>query len=578
MAAMHAANPSLFLNKPVVSVPALIAESAARWANQPVLWRWVDARFEPVYFGTLLHGVATLAQRLTELGARPGERVAIRHGDRFAFGVTYLAVLWTGAAAVPLDPMLTVTEVSGILNDSESSLFVTDSLIAHSEELRAKTRTVELSSIWPGFDNSRAEIPVPPSIDPASMAVLIFTSGTTGYSKGVMLSHANLATDVMAIREMNLLEHTDLLLSVLPMHHAFESTAGLLYPLSIGAQVAYARSLKSNEIIEDLRATKATIILAVPLLYEKMANSIQKKVSDAPAIRRTLFGVLSKVASAGHAVGWKTSGQTLFRSARAKAGLGSLRFFVSGGAALPPEVSKFFDSFGIPIVQGYGLTECSPVATVNRPGHHRYDSVGPALPGVEIRIDNPGADGIGEIAVRGPMVMQGYWKRPEDTEAVLQDGWLLTGDLGSIDSDGHVHVVGRSKNVIISGAGKNIYPEEIESVLNAQPGIGDSMVYGLQRDGKTGESVAAIIVPDHDWFSAVNPSVLHNDNSLRQAIDQVVKAACAHMAPYKRIVEWHLRRDPFELTSTRKIKRAVALKQLAESQGKAATTERKKTA
>lgn len=552
-----------FLNRPVTAIPAFIAESAARWHNLPALWRWVDARFEPVSYASLMGAVARLAAQLHELGAKPGQRVAIRHNDRFTFGVAYLATLWTGATAVPLDPMLTPVEVSGILQDSESVLYATDTITSYVARPGLQTRVIELTTIWPGFNANDVSIPTPPDLDPDSLAVLIFTSGTTGYSKGVMLSHANIVTDIMAIQDMHLLEHTDKLLSVLPIHHAFESTAGFLYPLSIGAQVAYARSLKSNEILEDLRATKATVILAVPLLYEKMANSIQKKISEAPALRRNLFGVLSAVASLGHKVGWKTSGQALFRSARNKAGLGSLRLVVSGGAALPADVSEFFDNFGIPILQGYGLSETAPVATVNRPGQHRHGTCGPALPGVEVRIDNPSPDGYGEIAIRGPMVMKGYWKRPEDSAAVLVDDWLLTGDLGAIDEHGHIRVVGRSKNVIISGAGKNIYPEEIESVLNAQPGIGESMVYGFTREGKTGEMVAAVIVPDTDWFASVAPDTLNDQVKLAAAIDQSVKNACLHMAPYKRIVEWHLRADPFEKTSTRKIKRAVALSQLA---------------
>lgn len=554
---------AMFLGRPVVSIPAFLHEAATRWHNLPALWRWVDARFEPVTYATLIDAVARLAARLQEHGAGPETRVAIRHGDRFTFGVTYLATLWTGATAVPLDPMLTPTEVSGILSDSEAALYITDSLLSFSDRPELTTRALELSSLWPRFASGDVSIPAPRALDPESLAILIFTSGTTGYSKGVMLSHANIVTDIMAIQEMHLLEHTDKLLSVLPIHHAFESTAGFLYPLSIGAQVAYARSLKSNEILEDLRSTKATVILAVPLLYEKMANTIQKKVSEASLLRRRFFGVLSTLSTFGHKIGWRTSGQTLFRSARTKAGLGSLRLVVSGGAALPAGVSAFFDNFGIPILQGYGLSETSPVATVNRPGHHRHGTCGPALPGVEVRVDGASPEGVGEIAVRGPMVMQGYWKRPEDTEAVLVDDWLLTGDLGSIDRYGHIHVVGRSKNVIISGAGKNIYPEEVESVLNAQPGIGESMVFGFTRDGKTGETVAAIIVPDTEWFAAFNPEALHHDDVLRSAIDESVKTACTQMAPYKRVVEWHLRRDPFETTSTRKIKRAVALSQLA---------------
>lgn len=553
---------SRFLDRPVVSIPAFLAEAAAKWRNQPALWRWVDARFAPVSYGALFPAVAALAARLTDQGARPGVRVAIRHGDRFAFAIAYLAVHWSGATAVPLDPMLTPVEVTGILHDADAALLIVDTRAAYLDSPAVKTRVVELANIWPGFAATDGDIPTPPPIDPQSLATLIFTSGTTGYSKGVMLTHANIVTDIMAIQGMRLLEHSDVLLSVLPIHHAFESTAGFLYPLSIGAQVAYARSLKSNEILDDLRANQATVILAVPLLYEKMRNAIARKVEEASPLRRGLFNAIAGMVRVGHRLGWKRSGQTLFRAARRKAGLESLRLVVSGGAALPAEVSEFFDVFGIPILQGYGLSEAAPVVSVNRPGHHRYDTVGPALPGVEVKVLEPDADGIGELAVRGPMVMAGYWKRPEDSAAVLRDGWLFTGDLGWLDPDGHIHVVGRSKNVIISGAGKNIYPEEIESVLNAQPGVAESMVYGIKRPGKTGELVGAIVVPDREWLAAFQPEAVRDRQSLQAAMAAAVKGACECMAPYKRIVEWTMRDDPFEKTSTRKIKRALALQQL----------------
>jgi long-chain acyl-CoA synthetase len=547
---------------PYPSIPALIARSAARWPDRHGLWRWVDSRFEPVTYAAFCTAVARLADRLKEAGAGSEHRVAVRITDRFSFALAYLATLWTGSTAVPLDPLLTATELTAILHDADCTFLVTDSLTRSGDGPAAHVKALLLDNIWPGFASGPLTVPTPPAIDSESLAVLLFTSGTTGFSKGVMLTHANITSNILAIDAMQLLEHSDRLLSILPIHHAFESTAGFLYPLTIGAQIVYARSLKSNEILEDLRTSSATVILGVPLLFEKIANGIQRRVAEAAPSRRAYVSALRSAARAGHKLGWHTSGQTLFRSVRRRAGMESLRIIVSGGAALPSGVSEFFDLFGIPLLQGYGLSEASPVVSVNRPGEFRYDTVGPALPGIDVRIDHPGADGIGEIAVRGPMVMKGYWKRPDESAAVLKEGWLLTGDLGSIDSDRHIHVVGRSKNVIISGAGKNIYPEEVESVLNAQPGVAESMVYGTTRPGKTGELVAAIIVPDREWFAATGPEILSHPRLLREALDTAVRDACAQMAPYKRIVQWDLREIAFDKTSTRKIRRALALEQL----------------
>ncbi|HUU46546.1 MAG TPA: AMP-binding protein, partial [Acidobacteriota bacterium] len=297
----------------------------------------------------------------------------------------------------------------------------------------------------------------------------------------------------------------------------------------------------------------------VPLLFEKLAATIQRRVREATPFRRRTFTLLCRLSRLARAAGWRRAGRLLLASVRKRGGLASLQVVVSGGAALPAEVAEFFDTIGIPLVQGYGLSEASPVVSVNRTGAHRYDTVGPALPGVQVSLRDPAPDGTGEIVVRGPNVTQGYWRRPAETAAILQDGWLLTGDLGRIDRDGHLHILGRSKNVIVSGAGKNIYPEEIEGVLDAQPEIAESLVYGKTRPGRIGETVAAIIVPDREWLKTTEPGKLDDAVWLRGALSEAVGRACAQLAQYKRITEWEVRREPFVRTATRKIKRHLAV-------------------
>jgi long-chain acyl-CoA synthetase len=261
----------------------------------------------------------------------------------------------------------------------------------------------------------------------------------------------------------------------------------------------------------------------------------------------------------------------MLKSMRKKAGLDHLRLVVSGGAALPAFVAEYFDTIGLPLLQGYGMTETSPVLTVNRPGQYRYDTVGPPLPGAEVSIVDPRPDGIGEIAARGPMVMKGYWKMPEETAKVFRDGWLLTGDLGSIESDGHVKISGRSKNVIITGAGKNVYPEEVEAVLGTRDEILESVVYGLTKPGKIGEVVAAVIVPDADWYRERDRETWQDDDRLQDAIGAIVREACNNLAPFKRIAHYEIQRDPFEKTSTRKIKRHLVTKGRSEAYASAST-------
>ncbi|GAB4318181.1 MAG: AMP-binding protein [Candidatus Zixiibacteriota bacterium] len=563
--------PAKLVPKSGDTVPALLLASALRAPERPALWRYVDVRFEPVGYGALMRAADRIARQLQGRGIQRGQQVVLAITDRFTWAVAFLGVQFSGATAVPVDPLLRPGEIVSIVKTAEAALLIHDGCIdiGDAGEVCA---TLTIDAIWPGFDGTGPLDGIRlPEVGADDIAEIIFTSGTTGKMKGVMLSHGNLVGDIRAIDAMGLLNDHDMLLSILPIHHSFESTAGLLYPLSIGAQVAYARSLKSNEIIADLRTTKATIVLGVPLLFENIVNSINRKLKQAPPVKRRLVASLMALSRAGRKAGWSTAGRTLLRNMRVKAGLDSIRLMVSGGAALPAHVAEFLDTIGLPLLQGYGLTETSPVLTVNRPGKYRYDTVGPPLPDTEITIIDPGSDGIGEIAARGPMVMKGYWKMPEETAAVFRDGWLLTGDLGSIEPDGHVKISGRSKNIIVTGAGKNVYPEEIEALMVARDEILELVVYGLTRPGKIGETVAAVIVPDAEWYRENNPATWQDETALFRDIERIVREECEKLAPFKRIASIEIRRDPFEKTSTRKIKRHLVTKGKSELYGSAAT-------
>ncbi len=289
----------------VETVPAMVAASARRYWKRPALWRWVDVGFEPVTYGELLTAVSALAARLKDKGSGPGKRVAVAITDRFGWGVAYLGVLFTGATVVPIDPLLTGSEIGPILSDADVAMVVHDGRIDLGR-CDYEYSTVTLKSIWPGFAApSEPSEPPLPDITADDLAEIIFTSGTTGQTKGVMLTHGNLVTDVIGVASMGLCYDTDILLSVLPIHHAFECTAGFLYPLAIGGQVAYARSLKSKEILADLRSTQATVILAVPLLFENIVNSIQRKAGNAPPLKRALFQTLVAISRKSRNIGWR---------------------------------------------------------------------------------------------------------------------------------------------------------------------------------------------------------------------------------------------------------------------------------
>ena len=311
---------------------------------------------------------------------------------------------------------------------------------------------------------SDATIPLP-QIDSNSLAVLIYTSGTSAEAKGVMLSHNNIVSDIEAVLPRLPVTTEDRFLSILPLHHTLEATCGFIYPLANGASIAYSQSLKSADILADIRALRITMMCGVPLLFEKMCASIHRSVAKRALTTRLYVDLGQRIAGLSKWVFDLSVGKMLFRSLRERAGLNSIRMFVSGGAAINPDVSRFFSNLGISLLQGYGLSETSPVLAVNHERDNNYDSVGRPLDGVDVKISEPNEAGIGEILVKGKMVMLGYYDNEEATRAVMQNGFFRTGDLGYVDSAGHLHITGRMKNVIITPAGKNIYPEEIEALL-----------------------------------------------------------------------------------------------------------------
>jgi long-chain acyl-CoA synthetase len=317
----------------------------------------------------------------------------------------------------------------------------------------------------------------------------------------------------------------------------------------------YPRSLKSKEIAEDIANNGITCMTGVPLLFEKLYHSIRRGIRNAPVAKRMMVNALMAASSASWKLGL-AAGKPLFRHLRQKAGLGSIRLFVSGGAAIAPEIARFFNLLGFDFLPGYGLSECSPVVSVNRPGDIKFGSVGPLLANLEARIGNPDSDGIGEILIKGGAVMAGYRDNAEATAKTVRDGWLYTGDLGCL-KDGHLWITGRAKNLIVSGAGKNIYPEEIEEKLATSSYVGESVVFGRAKEGKQGEEVWAIIVPDLEQFrDEFNMSLDEPDlRQIRPIIESEVLRINETMAGYKRIARFEVQLEELEKTSTRKVKR-----------------------
>ena len=374
---------------------------------------------------------------------------------------------------------------------------------------------------------------------PDDTAVIIYTSGTTGRAKGAMLSHSNIVTNIAGMIAHFGLDQTIHTLSFLPINHVFEQVCGILLPLSLGGTVSFSESI--NKIGENLTEVKPTFFLGVPALYRMILARIMKNIA-ARKLSRFCYGF--------------TFTRPLIRR-KIKQSFGSGTIFISGGAALDPAIAEGFDRLGLMLYQGYGITETSPVIAAECPGHRRRGTVGLILAGVQVRIDSPNEEQVGEILVKGPNVMQGYYRNPRATAEVLADGWYRSGDLGRISRDGFLTICGRIKNLIVTSNGKNVYPEEVEIELLKSPYIAEVVVHGRLVE-PADEEIHATIYPDQE---ALNDYARNQGKSsltlaeVESLLRAEVFAVCAGLAVYKRPRKIVIRGEEFPKTTTRKIKR-----------------------
>lgn len=485
-------------------------------------------------------------------------RVGILSENRVEWGIAYLGIVAAGGLVVPIDPLLKEEELDRVFSEAGlHKLCVSNRLRSMAEKAMARgAAQPELIPVDSVLSLTGKERPLALAEDPDRPASLIFTSGTTGKSKKVVLTHGNILSDIDGFCQRVSLPAGSRFLSVLPLHHTLECTCDMIAPLVLGCSVYYVRELNSKEILTGIRRHRITHFISVPLLYEKLHHGIFDAVKKASWPQRFAFHFLKGAVTAAAAVGGLNLGKKAFASFRRKAGLDSVELMISGGAPLPVEVSKAINLMGIDFIEGYGLTETSPVVALTPPGRIKYGSVGQALYNTQVRLDAADDNGIGELLVRGPIATPGYEGNPEATAALLQGGWLHTGDLARIDADGYISIVGRKKNVIVSAAGKNIYPEEIEAALLSSLWIIETMVYGRKGTGGR-EEVAAMIYPDFDRLEAQlgkNRAEM-TDDDIKTILDPEIKTVCARMADFKRIKHVTYRRGELEKTSTRKIKR-----------------------
>ncbi len=381
--------------------------------------------------------------------------------------------------------------------------------------------------------------PPAPQRDEHDPAVILYTSGTTGRSKGAVLSHANITSNIQAALEAFKLTEEMSTLSFLPINHVFEQVGGILLPLSVGGTISFAESLR--KLGDNLAEIKPNFLLGVPAVFRLLAERMTKRIDDQP-LSRMLFNFTP------------TKGLV---TKKVREAFGGDPIFISGGAALDPVVATTLMDLGLTVYQGYGITETSPIISFETAHCKRLGTVGRPIPGVEVRINNPNAEGVGEIWVKGPNVMLGYYNNLAATQEVITDGWYHTGDLGCLDEDGMLSICGRLKNLIVTANGKNVYPEEVENELLNSPFIAEVMVYGHKLD-KTTEEVYAMIYPDNEALDAHAAEIGAGHFSMQQ-VEEIIRREVLergkHLADYKRVRRFTLREDEFPKTTTRKIKR-----------------------
>ncbi|MDY6826241.1 MAG: AMP-binding protein [Bacillota bacterium] len=563
----------LYETRPIENLKDMLKSSARIYGDKAAFLAKPrgGGEYQPISYQQYEQDVNAFGTALMNLGLAD-TNVALISENRYGWSVTYLATLNGVGTIVPLDKELPEQEVENLLRRSGAKAVVYGS--SNAQQISSIAQRLDFIDFYINMDldeDSGQELSfdqllakghrllesgddsyISREIDNEAIKILLFTSGTTDISKGVMLSHKNICANLTAMSSMLYIGDQDIFLSVLPIHHTYECTCGFLCPIYRGATVAYCEGLRY--ISENLAESRATIMLGVPLIYESIYRIIWKQAAKDPATLKKLKTGL-KISNLLKKVRIDVS-KKLFKQVHEKFG-GNIRLFISGAAALDPEISVGIQDLGIPVVQGYGLTECSPLVALNRDIWFKNDAAGLPLPNLEVKIDSPNEDGIGEIIVRGPSVMHGYYENSEATAEALKDGWFYTGDLGKMDSDGFVYITGRKKNVIITKNGKNIYPEEIETLLNRSPYILESMVYAGENTAGDDLMVAAQIVPDHETIGEDFPDQEMNEEQLHDLIQQEVKKINSQLVSYKGIRKIIIRKEEFAKTTTRKIKRYV---------------------
>ena len=581
----------------IVTLKDMLAGSADKYAKNPAFWVKTKKGqpYSPISYRLLQHDVNAMGTCMTEMGWQE-KRIAVMGQGCYEWIVTYLAVMNGIGIIVPIDKELSGPEIENLLRTAErDTIFCTKAECSKLKGLPSIRNLVVMDFYGDRLDEE--EVPddsnlnlekyegwfeqeeekkvyvtswrgmlrdgdqllksgkdeyLKAEVDPDALAVILFTSGTTGNPKGVMLSHRNITVNIMDVCRIAHVTTTDKTLSILPIHHTYECTLGMLLVLYRGASTAFCEGMKY--ITQNMKEAQNTVIIVVPRVLEMINDRIQKGIekSGKADTFQNIMGMNKKLRKMGINLS-----RTIFKSIRNELG-GKLRLVITGAAALSPTIYRNFEDLGITVLQGFGMTECTPLISgtpmsAPKERYRKAGSVGVPVKTGEVKIIDKDENGIGEILFRGPNVMMGYYNMPEATAEVLEeDGWLHTGDLGFMDNEGWIYLTGRKKNIIVTKTGENVYVEEIEEYINQSPYIEDSMVFPYDNNGE--EIVGVQILPNMEYVRT-KLGYEPDREELKDLYKKVIQELNQGMAVYKRIRAIFVRKDDFVRTTTRKIKR-----------------------
>ncbi|MCL2801553.1 MAG: AMP-binding protein [Treponema sp.] len=540
------------------TLPEMYKISVSRFPDRPCFTVYDPDRISLNYTESLKL-IESIARWLYDKGIRRGDKVAVTGKNAPEWAIAYLATLFAGGTVVPIDYQLKNEETDLLLKTSGARiLFVDEEKHEYYQQNKGSLETIISLKHGLGtyiYSLDGPDVQIEQSVE-TDLAAILFTSGTTGVPKGVMLTHRNLVSDCYLAQGTPLIIlPTDVFYAILPIHHSYTMLAVFIEAISVGAEVVFGKKMVTSQILKDLKEAQITMLLGVPMLFNKVLAGIIRGLKAKGPVVYGIISFMMAISGLIKKVFKKNPGKKMFKFILDKASLTSIRICISGGGPLAPSVFKKYNQLGIDFVQGYGLTETSPIIAINPVKQFKVKSVGRTCPQVDMKILDPDERGVGEVIVKGSMVMLGYYNMPEETAASFtEDGYLKTGDLGYMDNENYLYLTGRAKNMIVTEGGKNVYPEEIENEFQLFEEIEQILIRGYTIDEKMKtEGIEALVYPTPEFKNAKGETLSKEDMKIR--IESIVSEVNQRLQPWQKINRTTVLDQAMEMTTTKKIKR-----------------------